>query len=53
MIRAKDAVKAVGQAVIDNKVFLTELDQAIGDGDHERNLYTVSWYSSHCIWRWK
>ena len=38
MITAKDAVKAVGQAVIYNKVFLTELDQAIGDGDHGINM---------------
>lgn len=38
MITAKDAVKTVGQAVIDNKVFLTELDQAIGDGDHGINM---------------
>lgn len=34
----KDAIKEVGQAVIKDKVFLTDLDQAIGDGDHGINM---------------
>ncbi|WP_196605885.1 dihydroxyacetone kinase subunit DhaL [Pectinatus haikarae] len=34
----KDAVKIVGQAVIEKKMFLTDLDQAIGDGDHGINM---------------
>ncbi|MDQ0202375.1 dihydroxyacetone kinase subunit DhaL [Pectinatus haikarae] len=34
----KNAVKIVGQAVIEKKMFLTDLDQAIGDGDHGINM---------------
>ena len=38
MATAIEAVKAAGQAVIDEKVHLKELDQAIGDGDHGINM---------------
>ena len=38
MSKLNDAVKAVGQAVIDQKDFLTDLDRAIGDGDHGINM---------------
>ena len=33
-----EIIKVVGQAVIDEKQFLTDLDQAIGDGDHGINM---------------
>jgi dihydroxyacetone kinase-like protein len=33
-----EIIKAVGNAVIENKQFLTDLDQAIGDGDHGINM---------------
>lgn len=33
-----DVVDAVGKVIISNKAFLTELDQAIGDGDHGINM---------------
>ncbi len=33
-----DAVKAIGQTVIEQKDFLTDLDRAIGDGDHGINM---------------
>lgn len=35
---AKDAVKTIGDAVIAQKQFLTDLDQEIGDGDHGINM---------------
>lgn len=35
---AIEAVKIVGQAIIEEKDFLTDLDQAIGDGDHGINM---------------
>lgn len=38
MSKINAAVKTVGQAVIDQKEFLTALDQAIGDGDHGINM---------------
>lgn len=33
-----EAMTAIGQAIINNKQFLTELDAAIGDGDHGINM---------------
>lgn len=33
-----DALAAVGKAVIENKQYLTDLDAAIGDGDHGINM---------------
>lgn len=38
MSKIKEAIKTVGNAVIEQKEFLTELDQAIGDGDHGINM---------------
>ncbi|WP_196590253.1 dihydroxyacetone kinase subunit DhaL [Pectinatus frisingensis] len=38
MTTAKEALRVVGQAVIDKKSYLTDLDQAIGDGDHGINM---------------
>lgn len=35
---AIEAVKSAGQAIIEEKDFLTDLDQAIGDGDHGINM---------------
>lgn len=34
----KEAISVVGNAIIENKIFLTDLDQAIGDGDHGINM---------------
>lgn len=34
----KEALVKVGQAIIENKQFLTDLDQTIGDGDHGINM---------------
>jgi dihydroxyacetone kinase-like protein len=33
-----EAMEAIGQTIINNKQFLTELDAAIGDGDHGINM---------------
>ncbi|MBB5335413.1 dihydroxyacetone kinase subunit DhaL [Pectinatus brassicae] len=35
---AIEAIKLAGQAIIEEKDFLTDLDQAIGDGDHGINM---------------
>lgn len=32
------AIEAIGNAIIDNKQYLTDLDAAIGDGDHGINM---------------
>lgn len=34
----KEAISVIGNAIIENKIFLTDLDQAIGDGDHGINM---------------
>ena len=38
MNKIKDAINFIGTEVINRKDFLTELDQAIGDGDHGINM---------------
>lgn len=38
MMDLKKLVQVVGEQIIANKEFLTELDQAIGDGDHGINM---------------
>lgn len=38
MATINEIIKAVGSAVIEQKQFLTDLDQAIGDGDHGINM---------------
>lgn len=38
MNKIKDAIKFIGTEIINQKDFLTELDQAIGDGDHGINM---------------
>lgn len=38
MATTNEIIKAVGNAVIEQKQFLTDLDQAIGDGDHGINM---------------
>lgn len=38
MSEINEAIKAVGNAVIEQKDFLTDLDRAIGDGDHGINM---------------
>ena len=38
MSKLTDAVEAVAQAILRNKDYLTELDAAIGDGDHGINM---------------
>ena len=38
MKNIKEAIRIIGKAIIDNKSYLTDLDQAIGDGDHGINM---------------
>ena len=38
MSEINEAIKAVGNAIIEQKEFLTDLDRAIGDGDHGINM---------------
>lgn len=38
MSEINKAIKAVGNAIIEQKEFLTDLDRAIGDGDHGINM---------------
>lgn len=37
-VSAYEAMAAIGQTIISNKQFLTDLDAAIGDGDHGINM---------------
>ncbi|MBQ4046664.1 MAG: DAK2 domain-containing protein, partial [Lachnospiraceae bacterium] len=36
--RIYDCIKAIGDRIIDNRDFLTELDREIGDADHGINM---------------
>lgn len=38
MVSTYEAMAAIGQTIISNKQFLTDLDAAIGDGDHGINM---------------
>ena len=38
MSEINEAIKAVGNAIVEQKEFLTDLDRAIGDGDHGINM---------------